>query len=151
MIVFFSLVAVGLIVILVDRDESRPEIVPQYAPGPVDSDAPTEFTTTESGARYRIVRKATGNYPNSSSKLRLHYIGRLKSGQVFESTYDSGLPQVLQLNGTIKGWQESVIHLGEGGMMEIEVPAELGYGSEGTTTIPPNSDLFFTVELVEIL
>jgi len=51
----------------------------------------------------------------------------------------------------IKGWGEGVQLIGEGGMVELEIPPELGYGRQGMPgAIPPQATLHFIVELVRI-
>ncbi len=41
--------------------------------------------------------------------------------------------------------------VGEGGMIELEIPSKLGYGPRGAgNVIPPNATLHFLVELIEI-
>ncbi len=41
--------------------------------------------------------------------------------------------------------------IGEGGMIELDIPYTLGYGERGMPgTIPPRARLHFLVELVEI-
>ena len=41
--------------------------------------------------------------------------------------------------------------VGEGGMIELEVPAKLGYGDDGAgDAIPPGAKLHFLVELLKI-
>lgn len=120
-------------------------------PGPVDSDAPKEFTTTESGLKYRILRKSTAAKPKETSLVKVHYKGWLDNGQVFDSSYERGNSSEFRLNQVVVGWKEGLQHCPEGGMIELEVPAELGYGKAGTSGIPPNSTLHFIVELVEIV
>ncbi len=119
-------------------------------PGPVDSSAPTEFTTTETGLRYRILRDSDGRRPSPSQQVKVHYRGWLDDGTEFDSSYKRGQPAEFGLNSVIPAWTEGLRLLGEGGMMELDVPPELGYGARGSGEIPPNARLHFLVELLEI-
>jgi FKBP-type peptidyl-prolyl cis-trans isomerase len=120
-------------------------------PGPVDADAPKEFTTTPSGLKYRILRKSEGKKPTSSSKVKAHYKGWLDDGNVFDSSYSKGKGAVeLPLNMVIAGWTEDLQLIGEGGMIELEVPPDLGYRQQKMGPIPPNSTLHFIVELESV-
>jgi peptidylprolyl isomerase len=38
-----------------------------------------------------------------------------------------------------------------GGTRKLSIPSELGYGDQSTGRIPANSDLFFTIELLEVV
>ena len=120
-------------------------------PTVIDPDAPSAFTTTESGLKYRILRKADGNKPKPSDRVKVDYSGWLDDGTVFDSSYERKEPVTFALSGVVKGWTEGLQFIGEGGMIELEIPAELGYGAEGSPpTIPPNSTLHFKVELLSI-
>ena len=124
----------------------------QAEPGPSDPDAPEEFTATESGLKYRILRKSDKRKPAISNTVLCHYKGWLDDGTVFDSSYDRGEPIDFPLTGVIKGWTEGLQLIGEGGMIELEIPSELGYGEAGAgASIPPNSTLHFIVELKKIL
>ncbi len=122
----------------------------QTAPGPQDPDAPKEFTETSSGLKYRILRKSDGKHPTAASRVTVHYKGWLDSNRVFDSSYPTGTPVSFGLNEVIAGWTEGVQLIGEGGMIELEIPPELGYGREGTPGIPPNSRLHFYIELKKV-
>jgi FKBP-type peptidyl-prolyl cis-trans isomerase FkpA/FKBP-type peptidyl-prolyl cis-trans isomerase FklB len=119
--------------------------------GPTDADAPTEFTTTESGLKYRILRKSDGKKPADDDTVRVHYRGKLDNGKIFDTSYGRfGGSIVFNLKSVIKGWGEGLQLVGEGGMIELEIPPELGYGMNSPPAIPPNSTLHFVVELIEI-
>ncbi len=120
-------------------------------PGPQDADAPNEFTKTDSGLKYRILRKGDGNKPKATDKVKVHYKGWLDNEKVFDSSYKRGEPIAFPLNGVIKGWTEGMQLVKAGGMIELEIPSKLGYGTRGAgNLIPPNATLHFIVELIEI-
>lgn len=120
-------------------------------PGPRDPGAPEEFTTTESGLKYRILRKGSGDKPRSADSVVAHYKGWLDDGTVFDSSYERGQPTPFSLLQVIAGWTEGLQYVREGGMIELEIPPNLGYGARPPTSkIPPNSTLHFIVELIEI-
>lgn len=122
------------------------------SPGPtvVDADAPTEFTTTSSGLKYKVLRKGNGSNPGSRDHVTVHYKGWLDSGKIFDSSYARNEPASFALNEVVKGWTEGLQLVSEGGMIELEIPSELGYGAQGMPGIPPNATLHFTVELLKV-
>jgi FKBP-type peptidyl-prolyl cis-trans isomerase FkpA len=121
------------------------------SPGAVDIDAPNGFTKTDSGLAYRIRRRATGRRPSAHDSVTVHYKGWLDDGKVFDNSYDRDEPTTFRLNQVVKGWTEGMQLIGEGGMIELEVPSELGYGDAGAgQKIPPGAQLHFLIELIEI-
>jgi FKBP-type peptidyl-prolyl cis-trans isomerase FkpA len=121
-------------------------------PGPVDKDAPAEFTKTPSGLKYRVRRQAKGAKPKATDTVTVHYRGWLDNGKEFDGSYKRNEPATFPLNRVIPGWTEGVQLVGKGGMIELEIPSELGYGPQGAGggLIPPNATLHFLIELVEI-
>lgn len=119
-------------------------------PGARDKDVPKEFSKTKSGLKYKILRKSDKDKPTAKSTVKVHYKGWLDNGEEFDSSYARGEPIEFPLNGVIAGWTEGMQLVGEGGMIELEIPHELGYGEEGTEGIPGKSTLHFLVELLEI-
>ena len=123
----------------------------QYDCGPVDGDADQDFQLTDSGLRYRILRRADGAKPTAGNSVSVHYRGWLDSGKEFDSSYDRGEPISFPLNGVIAGWTEGMQLVGVGGMIELWVPARLGYGAKGSGgSVPPNATLHFIVELLKV-
>jgi FKBP-type peptidyl-prolyl cis-trans isomerase FkpA len=66
----------ALAMLLVSSDLAR-----AATPGPVDKDAPEEFTTTKSGLKYRIRRKSDGDKPKPANNVTVHYKGWLDNGR----------------------------------------------------------------------
>jgi len=123
----------------------------QVSPGKVDEDAPKEFTTTESGLKYRILRKGTGDMPSAANAVEVHYKGWLDNGNIFDSSYRRGKTISFGLGQVIPGWTEGMQLVGEGGMIELEIPSKIGYGRRGSPpVIPPNATLHFIVELFDV-
>ena len=131
---------------LIDKDRVK------VVPGPADPDAPTEFTTTESGLKYRILRRSDGKKPKAEDRVRVHYRGTFDDGRIFDTSYGkTGTAVEFSLTGVAKGWAEGLQLIGEGSMIELEVPPELGYGKDGyPPTIPPDATLHFLVELLNV-
>ncbi len=105
----------------------------------------TDFIKSESGLCYKIIHAGENpKRPNVNSYVSVRYTGKLITGKVFDSGIYSG-----RLSGVVSGWQEAIVKLKVGGSMEMFFPYSLGYGTEGSGTIPPYSMLHFTVELLE--
>jgi len=127
--------------------------LPQMPPGAgkTDADAPKTFTKTASGLQYRILRKGSGQMPKPTQKVNVNYHGWLDNGKVFDSSYRRGEPISFGLNQVIPGWTEGMQHVGEGGMIELIIPANLAYGDRGAgADVPPKATLHFLVELNKI-
>lgn len=133
-----------------DQEVPHPQL-PSGA-GAIAADAPKTFTKTDSGLQYRVLRAGAGAKPKATNTVKVNYHGWLDSGNVFDSSYKRGEPIEFPLNGVIPGWTEGMQLVGEGGMIELLIPSNLGYGPRGTPggPIPPNATLHFLVELLDV-
>lgn len=93
-----------------------------------------------------------GQEVRPGDKITAHYTGALcKNGIIFQSSHDFGEAITFGLNQVIKGWTEGVPGMKVGGMRRLIIPSEKAYGSaRAASNIPPNSDLVFDIELVDI-
>lgn len=139
--------------VYVNAEESKDVELPKMpkGAGKVDKDAPKTFTKTGSGLKYRVLRKGSAQKPKATDSVKVNYHGWLDNGKVFDSSYERNEPISFPLNRVIKGWTEGMQLVGEDGMIELEIPSELAYGSRGAgADVPPNARLHFLVELLKV-
>jgi peptidyl-prolyl cis-trans isomerase A (cyclophilin A) len=110
--------------------------------------------TTGSGLKYIIEKPGDGPAMNPGDNISFHCTGTLLNGTKFWSSYDgAGQPLVLPI-GTgklIRGMEEGLMMLKQGGKAKLVIPPDLGYGAAGSPpVIPPNSWLVFDVEVLKV-
>ncbi len=113
------------------------------------------FTTTASGLQFEDTVVGNGAEATPGRNVTVHYTGWLyengEQGSKFDSSKDRGEPFVFALGAgmVIKGWDEGVQGMKEGGQRTLIIPANLGYGARGAGgVIPANATLKFDVELL---
>lgn len=85
--------------------------------------------------------------------LLAQYEGFLEDGTKFDSSLDRGKPFqfVFGTGRVIKGWDQGLIGMREGGKRTLHVPSHLAYGERQIgELIKPHSNLIFHVELLEV-
>jgi peptidylprolyl isomerase len=112
-----------------------------------------ELQTTHSGLQYIDMMIGTGIQPAPGNRVTVHYTGYLMNGEKFDSSADRRQPFsfVIGYGQVIKGWDEGVASMRVGGKRKLVIPADLAYGKRGIgSIIPPNAQLVFDVELLEV-
>jgi FKBP-type peptidyl-prolyl cis-trans isomerase FkpA len=108
--------------------------------------------TTPSGLEYHDLKKGAGQAATRGDIVVVHYTGWLTDGKQFDSSLD-GEPFSFKLGvgDVIAGWDEGVAGMMVGSKRKLWIPPELGYGRTGSLPeIPPNAELVFEVELIEL-
>jgi FKBP-type peptidyl-prolyl cis-trans isomerase len=98
-------------------------------------------------------RIGTGKEAAAGDKVTVHYRGTLENGTIFDESYKRGQPFTFNLGAgqVIKGWDEGVAGMKEGGKRVLTIPPHLAYGSRSPGAgIPPNATLKFEVELLKV-
>jgi len=114
-------------------------------------DCNEEAVKTDSGLIYCEMTAGEGKQPELSNTVEVHYHGTLTDGTVFDSSVDRGQTISFPLGGVIKGWQEGLAMMKEGGKATLVIPSDLAYGDAGSgDTIPPGATLKFEVELFKV-
>lgn len=99
------------------------------------------------------IKVGTGREAKAGDCLVVKYHGTLaKDGKKFDGNFDTDTALQFSVGqGTvIKGWDQGMIGIKEGGVRRLVIPSELAYGASGGGPIPANSDLVFEVKLVKI-
>jgi len=112
-----------------------------------------------------LVRKDTKEGAGKTAELgkavNVNYTGWLyepKSpegkGKKFDSSLDRGVPFgfIIGAGRVIKGWDQGVQGMKEGGKRTLIIPPSLGYGDRGAGgVIPPGATLLFDIELINVI
>jgi FKBP-type peptidyl-prolyl cis-trans isomerase len=111
-----------------------------------------KIITTKSGLKYIEVKVGAGKEAKAGNNVVVHYTGTFKDGKKFDSSVDRKKPFEFSLGAgeVIKGWDEGVAGMKEGGKRKLIIPSDLAYGPKGRGPIPGNSELHFDVELITV-
>jgi FKBP-type peptidyl-prolyl cis-trans isomerase FkpA len=94
----------------------------------------------------------------AGTTVTVNYTGWLyapSAPQQHGAQFDSSIgrePFSFQLGGgqVIPGWDKGVQGMKVGGKRTLIIPAAMGYGEQGAGPIPPNANLIFDVELLDV-
>jgi FKBP-type peptidyl-prolyl cis-trans isomerase len=129
-----------------------PEPPAPSIPAPPDvGAAPPDATTTPSGLASKVLTPGTGTeHPATTDKVKVHYTGWKKDGEMFDSSVLRGEPITFPLNAVIPGWTEGLQLMVVGEKRRLWIPAMLAYGARPRPGAP-TGDLVFDVELIDIV
>jgi FKBP-type peptidyl-prolyl cis-trans isomerase len=98
------------------------------------------------------IKVGEGKEVKSGDTISINYKGTLLDGTEFDSSYKRNKPfeTKIGVGQVIKGWDQGIIGLKEGGKRKLTIPSNLAYGAKGQGGIPANSALIFEVELMGI-
>jgi FKBP-type peptidyl-prolyl cis-trans isomerase FkpA/FKBP-type peptidyl-prolyl cis-trans isomerase FklB len=107
---------------------------------------------TASGAIVQTITEGNGPTPTTDDSVKVHYVGTLLDGTVFDSSVARGSPATFPLTSVIKCWTEGVQLIKVGGKSRLTCPSDIAYGNRGSgPLIKPGATLVFEVELLEIV
>jgi len=106
--------------------------------------APTSLVSVD-------IVKGGGATVATGASVTVHYtLMAWSTGNIVESSWTSGQPVSFPLSGVIKGWQEGIPGMREGGRRLLIVPPALGYGATASGPIAANETLIFVVDLIKV-
>jgi len=146
-----SACALGLALTLALAGCDRAKTPAQDAPAAVADTSPQEFKKIDTV-------EGTGQVATAGKMISVHYSGWLfapNAPQQHGAQFDSSVGRApftfrLGAGNVIQGWDQGVEGMKVGGKRTLIIPAALGYGADGAGPIPPNANLIFDVELLDV-
>ncbi len=145
----------------------------------VKDDFMTEVSTQKnaseelpSGLKIHVIREGEGPMPKIGDTVMVNYAGWLSNGMLFDTSEKSiadqfgNLQQIGRIHKDgfspismafspdaplIPGFKEGLLRMKVGDKHRLFIPSHLGLGPQGGGPIPPNSELIFDLEIVEII
>jgi FKBP-type peptidyl-prolyl cis-trans isomerase FkpA/FKBP-type peptidyl-prolyl cis-trans isomerase FklB len=107
---------------------------------------------TESGAILMTLKEGSGATPKVTDMVKMHYLGTLIDGTVFDSSAKQGEPAMIRVNEMSKCWVEGMQQMKVGSKSKLVCPSSLAYRDKGLPPlIKPGATLVFEIELLEIV
>jgi len=122
---------------------------PNGAPGVTvpREDPPTELTVN-------LLQEASGEKLKADDRVVMKYTAFLWSdSSVFDSTWTSGQAKIIPLtesDSVTSGFVKGLVGQPVGSQVLIVVPPELGFGTAGSTGVPPDSTLIYVVDILGV-
>uniref|UniRef100_A0A7E4VTW8 peptidylprolyl isomerase n=1 Tax=Panagrellus redivivus TaxID=6233 RepID=A0A7E4VTW8_PANRE len=112
-----------------------------------------DISPNKDGKVVKTILKAgdDSGMPMTGDKVYCHYIGKLESGETFDSSVERG-PFSFTLNKkqVIRGWDLAVSTMKKGEKISLKIAPEFAYGEAGSPpNIPSNATLIFEMELLK--
>jgi len=134
---------------------SKPEQKAEAAADSCEKGKKLEFVTTESGLKYADLVVGEGKEAAEGMQVECHYTlwvadEKGEKGKMVQSSKEMGktFPFKVGASNLIKGWNEGMLGMKEGGARMLIIPPELGYGDR-----PPQEgkNLIFEIEFIKAL
>lgn len=112
-----------------------------------DAEMPTELVVQP-----LIEGDAEGEVLELGDTVVAHYTGWIWDGEQFDSSWERGESAVFNFaeGQLIDGWTQGLAGLSVGSQVLLVIPPELGYGAEGSGSIPGDSTLVFVVDILAV-
>ena len=101
---------------------------------------------------FKTLKPGDGTHvPKKGDTCRVHYVGKLEDGTVFDDTRRRGRPIEFTIgrNQVIEGWERALSGMSKGQIARVSIPPALGYGDCGyPPIIPPGATVVYELELM---
>jgi FKBP-type peptidyl-prolyl cis-trans isomerase FkpA/FKBP-type peptidyl-prolyl cis-trans isomerase FklB len=106
---------------------------------------------TPSGLVMVELRAGSGPSPGTADSVRLHYHGRLRDGNVFDSSVERGVATQVSMARALPCWREALLRMRVGGKSRVVCPPELAHGASGDAPrVAGGAAVVYELELLSI-
>lgn len=106
---------------------------------------------TPSGLRILTIKKGKGKKFSSKVPVTMHYAMLLANGKMIQTTFERDpFTFTLDKQPMIKGVNEAIVNMRQGGRVRLFIPYNLGYGKAPYGPFPAESDLIFELEILKV-
>jgi len=140
-------------------DDAVHDVAPDQQPAVVEKDGkPTGLDWTgidepalDTPVQRVVLEEGTGPAVKTSDTVTVNYLGETyQAEEPFDESY-SGTPLTSALSGLIQGWSIGLDGVKVGSRVLLQIPPAYGYGEQGSgESIPPNSTLWFVIDVVSV-
>jgi peptidylprolyl isomerase len=102
-----------------------------------------------------VLSDGDGPEVKATDTVVVNYLGQVWGGDVFDNSYDRGVPFATQIGGAqrqvVAGWDVGLKGVKQGSRVLLSFPARDGYGAAGSPPkIPGGASLIFVVDVVTV-
>lgn len=108
--------------------------------------------------RTEDLKVGDGEEIKDDTSVSMYYIGWTPDGEVFDQSIEDGeliAPLAIADGpanaGVIEGWQKGLVGMKIGGVRELTIPSDMGYGETGSSNIEPDTPLKFVVMAIPLV
>ncbi|MGB4778943.1 FKBP-type peptidyl-prolyl cis-trans isomerase [Microbacterium sp.] len=121
-------------------------LAPNGTPGIIVPDAapPTDLAV-------EVLKKGDGPAVTDADSILIQYTGITWAERtVFDSTWEKGAPLAVTLDGVVPGFAQALEGQTVGSQVLAVIPPELGYGDQGSGSIPGDATLVFVIDILGV-
>jgi FKBP-type peptidyl-prolyl cis-trans isomerase FkpA len=146
--IYFAALLVFALPISCTKKTEKPPDAPKYEGIEIPSTIKNELKVGE------------GATANLGKTVKVHFTGWIydpaqpgNRGPKFTESKDTDAPTTVNLGDgdLVKGWEQGIVGMQEGGKRQLIIPASEAYGDKGAgSNVPPNAILLIEITLVKV-
>lgn len=105
-----------------------------------------QYTQSQSGIKLKVIKQGSGKTASIDDDLEIRFTSYDHTGKELDGTR-TGTPVIVRPSDMFQGLKEGLIHMQEGGVYELYVPANMGYSDDERLTKQP---ITYRIEVLRV-